>query len=114
MKTNVRLLFAVLIMLPLFACASDKGPAPKAAAAPDTASEPAWHDDGVAAPKAASTDPVVTTVECPWLTKTKYPFLTCTKDAWGQIVLSGPVQVLETSRMPAMDPYVVSTSYIGN
>lgn len=114
MKTNIRSLLALLFLVPMFACASDKGPDPKTAAALDASSEPAWHEGDVAPEKAATGAPVSTTVECPWLTRTKYPFLTCTRDQWGQIVLSGPVQVLETSQMPEMDPYVLSTSYIGN
>ena len=48
-------------------------------------------------------------VECPPLTQTKYPFLTCVKAEFGTgSVLSGKPEILPTSQMPPLDPYVES------
>ena len=53
-------------------------------------------------------------IECPWLTRQKYPFLACQKTKWGSIVLAGPVFQLPGSQMPKLDPYVESDAYWGH
>ena len=48
-------------------------------------------------------------VECPPLTQTKYPFLTCVKAEFGTgSVLFGKPELLPTREMPPLDPYVES------
>jgi len=69
----------------------------------------------VAAPTAAGESAQVDrTVECPWLTKVKYPFLSCMKDDEGNIVFDAAPQVLTVSQMPPMDPFVESDAYWGD
>ena len=48
-------------------------------------------------------------VECPDLTRVKYPFLSCAKAEFGTVVVfGGSPTILPTREMPALDPYVES------
>ena len=48
-------------------------------------------------------------IECPPLIQTKYPFLTCVKaDSGTGFVFGGKPEILPTSEMPPLDPYVES------
>jgi hypothetical protein len=123
MTTMTRFLFAVLMAMMMAACASDGGPDAKPVAKATTAGSASddatgWGDgDVTGASDTAATKPAGAAsakVECPPLTRVKYPFISCAKDEHGQIVFAGPVQVLEGSQMPPLDPYVVTNSYIGN
>ena len=73
---------------------------------------------GCAGPKAANQAPAEEaaanqSVECPELTRLKYPFLTCKTDAYGNVVLDGST-ILKTSQMPPLDPFVESEDYWGH
>lgn len=54
------------------------------------------------------------TVDCPALTRVKYPFLSCVKDAAGHVVFDAEPQVMTVSQMPALDPFVESDDYWGD
>ena len=93
MKLHTRWLSVLMVMLPMSAFASDQGAEATSATALGSESM---------------------TVECPALTRVKYPFLACAKDAYGQIVLAGPAQEIVTSQMPPMDPFIDNMDYWGN
>ena len=50
-------------------------------------------------------------VACPALIQVKYPFLRCERDAYGHAVLAHEPQILITSQMPDLDPYVEGDAY---
>lgn len=52
-------------------------------------------------------------VKCPFLTRTKYPFLRCKADALGNIVFDAKPQIIEGLRIPAMDPFVDGPGHWG-
>lgn len=101
MKMHIRLLPVLLIMLPMSAYADEHEADAKSTSpdAPMTATAPI--SEGA-------------TVECPALTRVKYPFLSCAMGAYGQIVLAGPAQEIVTSQMPPMDPFITNMDYWGN
>lgn len=94
MMKMMRITIAACAAVALGACASH-GDAPGPAAATDDA-------------------PKIETVDCPGLAKVKYPFLTCVKDAEGNVVFAGGPDIIPGSQMPPMDPFVESDAYIGN
>jgi hypothetical protein len=54
------------------------------------------------------------TVDCPPLTRMKYPFLTCVKDAEGHVVFDAEPEIMTVSQMPPLDPFVESDEYWGD
>lgn len=68
-----------------------------------------WVNQSAAEPSASGQQGPKATgvVECPPLTQTKYPFLTCVKAEFGTgSVLYGEPELLPAREMPALDPYV--------
>jgi hypothetical protein len=52
-------------------------------------------------------------VDCPELIRQKYPFLECERDQYERAVVVHEPQVLITSQMPQLAPYVESEDYWG-
>ena len=49
-------------------------------------------------------------VDCPALTRVKYPFLSCVEDAAGNVVFDAAPVRIEGSQMPELDPFVENAS----
>ena len=56
---------------------------------------------------------VADTVECPFLTRTRYPFLQCRKNALGQVEFDAKPVVLEELRIPDMDSFIDGPGHWG-
>ncbi len=102
MKMRVLLLIATLTMLPMAAMSEGAG----IEIMPESTAVDAQSNSALATGDSAP-------VECPPLTRVKYPFLSCAKDAHGQIVLAGPATVLQTSQLPPMDPFIDNPDFWG-
>jgi hypothetical protein len=53
----------------------------------------------------AATEAASTTVECPELTRVKYPFITCSTDAHGNVVMNSMGEPLKGERQPLSGSY---------
>lgn len=62
----------------------------------------------------AAAPPVDRSVECPGLTRVKYPFLRCVRDEAGNVVFDAAPQPMVASQMPPLDVFVESDGYWGD
>lgn len=75
-------------------------------------SSPAFADEPAAAASAASD--AEKSVECPYLTQVRYPFIRCEKDAMGNVVFDSAPQTVEGLRIPKMDSFIEGPGYWGS
>jgi hypothetical protein len=76
-----------------------------------------WSGAAAAAPpneKSVTSVSVPDQVACPYMTHARYPFLTCKKDALGNIVFDAPVQKITGLRIPKMSSFIEGPGYWGS
>jgi len=76
------------------------------------AAGPALAEDSPAAGQTSAE--AAQSVECPFLTQVRYPFIRCQKDALGNVVFDSAPQIIEGLRIPAMDSFIEGPGYWGS
>jgi hypothetical protein len=71
--------------------------------------QPAKAGDSVEEAAAAGT----TAVDCPQLVQVKYPFITCSMDSHGNVVMNSMGQALDTERLPELKGFAGGDGYWG-
>jgi hypothetical protein len=54
-----------------------------------------------------------TAVDCPQLVQVKYPFITCSMDSHGNVVMNSMGQPLDTERLPELKGFAGGDGYWG-